>query len=204
MTEEPRDQLMDHEYDGIREFDNRLPNWWLYTLYGAIVFGVLYWMFFHTFGLGALPGERYELDMVAAAEAQLSRQGLEVSNETLELLSTVPDRVGSGKQIFDQFCVICHDTRGQGNVGPNLTDAYWIQGGTPVDIHRTVTEGVLDKGMAAWGDQLGPRRVMDVVGYVLTLRNTNVAGKDPEGELFDPNAIPEPVGEGAGDETAGP
>lgn len=178
-----QDQVFDHEFDGIQEYDNRLPNWWLYTLYGAIVFAVIYWFAFHTTGIAPLPEERYELEMVAAAEAQLKRmEGQELTNESLQLTSTVPARVEAGQQVFQQFCVVCHQADGSGNVGPNLTDAYWIHGGKPLDIHDTVTNGVTDKGMAAWGDQLGPRRVQDVVAYVLTLKGKNLPGKAPEGD----------------------
>ncbi len=184
--QETRDQVLDHDYDGIQEYDNRLPNWWLYTLYGAIVFAVFYWLHFHTLGSGKLPPERYEVEMVQAAEAQLARMGdQDLSNESLQLLATVPARVEAGREIFMQFCVVCHGERGEGIVGPNLTDAYWVHGGQPMDMYETVTNGVLDKGMAAWGNQLGPRRVMDVVGFLLTLQNTNVPGKAPEGEPMD-------------------
>ena len=178
------DQLLDHEYDGIQEYDNRLPNWWLYTLYGAIVFGVGYWIVFHTFQTVPLPVERYEEEMQLAAEAQLERiEGQDLSNETFSVLLSVPKRVEAGKLVFTQFCVVCHLEQGQGSVGPNLTDAYWVHGASPLEIHKTVTDGVPEKGMAAWGSLLGPTKVQDVVTYVLTLKDTNIPGKAPEGEL---------------------
>ena len=188
--EPDQDRLLDHEYDGIREFDNRLPNWWLYTLYGAIIFSIGYWIIFHTLGAVPLPRGRYELEMIAAAEDQLKRmEGQEISNETLSLMATVPDRVQKGKQLFEQFCVVCHGNQGEGNVGPNLTDNYWLHGYQPLDILGTVTNGVPEKGMAAWGDQLGPVRVQSVVSYVLTLLGTNVKGKDPQGEFVEPDSL---------------
>ena len=181
------DRLLDHDYDGIQEYDNRLPNWWLYTLYGAIVFAVAYWIVFHTLKVVPLPRGRYELEMVAAAEAQLKKmEGQETTDETLALMSTVPARVESGQQIFSQFCVVCHGTQGEGNVGPNLTDGYWLHGSRPLQILNTVTNGVPAKGMAAWGGQLGPRRVQDVVSFVLTLRGKNLPGKAPQGALAGP------------------
>jgi cytochrome c oxidase cbb3-type subunit 3 len=175
--------VLDHEYDGIREYDNKLPNWWLYTLYGAIVFSVGYWLVFHPFGVGKLPRERYVVEMTTAAEAQLARmEGQEIDDEALTLMASIPERVEAGRQVFGTFCVVCHTESGGGSVGPNLTDAYWIHGGAPTDILLTVTQGVPDKGMAAWGGQLGPRRVQAVVSYVLTLKNTNApGGKAPEG-----------------------
>lgn len=187
MNETKKDQadrLLDHEYDGIREYDNRLPNWWLYTLYGSIIFSVFYWIVFHTLKVVPLPRGRYELEMIAAAEAQLKKmEGQEVTDETLALMSTVPARVEAGQQVFTQFCVVCHGQSGEGNVGPNLTDAYWLHGARPLQILHTVNNGVQEKGMAAWAGQLGPRRVQDVVSYVLTLKGKNVPGKAPQGDL---------------------
>jgi cytochrome c oxidase cbb3-type subunit 3 len=183
VTEPQRDQVLDHSYDGIQEFDNRLPNWWLWTLYGAIGFAICYWLFFHTWGWGNLKYEQYRSEMAAAAEAQLARmEGQETTNETLLLMSAVPATVERGHEIFSQFCVACHLADGSGSVGPNLTDGYWLHGGQPLQILHTVTYGVADKGMAAWGNQLGPRRVQEVVAYVLTIKNTNRPGKAPQGE----------------------
>lgn len=196
MSQETKDQVFDHEFDGIQEYDNRLPNWWLYTLYGAIIFSVFYWFYFHTTEVGAIPTERYEMEMVAAAEAQLKRmEGQEITDESLTLTSTIPDRVAAGRQVFEQFCVVCHSSRGEGSVGPNLTDAYWIHGGRPTQMLATINTGVPDKGMAAWAGQLGPRRVQDVVAYLLTIKGTNVPGKEPQGD---------PEGAAPADEAAPP
>jgi cytochrome c oxidase cbb3-type subunit 3 len=174
---------MDHDYDGIREYDNRLPNWWLWILFGSIIFSLGYWLFFHTFGIGKLSAERYEAEMIAAAEARLGGAG-ELSDESLILASSIPDRVEAGRQLYAQHCVACHATQGEGLVGPNLTDAYWIHGGRPMDIYKTISEGVIAKGMAAWERQLGPQRVQTLAAYVLTLRGKNLPGKAPEGQPF--------------------
>lgn len=180
-----RDQVLDHDYDGIREYDNKLPNWWLYTLYGAIIVAIGYWLYYHTFAVGKLPRERLQLAQIAAAEAQLAKLGdSEVTNESLMLMTEIPATVEAGHRVFEQFCVTCHNPNAEGNVGPNLTDAYWLHGGAPMDIYHTVVNGVPDKGMASWIGQLGPVRVRNVVAYVLTLRNTNVPGKEPQGELW--------------------
>jgi cytochrome c oxidase cbb3-type subunit 3 len=196
-----KDQAFDHEFDGIREYDNRLPNWWLYILYGSIVFALGYWLYYHTYHVGKLPNRRYELEVIAATEAQLKRmEGQETTNESLVLLSSLPDRRQEGRAIFVQFCVVCHADQGQGNVGPNLTDGMWIHGGSPLEILHTVTNGVPEKGMAAWGNQLGPTRVQNAVSYVLSIKNTNVAGKAPEGV---PEAAQATPGEAAAPPPAG-
>lgn len=179
------DQVFDHDFDGIQEYDNRLPNWWLWILWVSIIFSFGYWLIFHTFGVAKLPRARYDVEMQRAAELQLARGGA-VDDAALELMATLPDRVAEGQQIFSTYCVACHSARGEGLVGPNLTDEYWIHGGRPLDIHKVVTDGVLTKGMAAWGRQLGPTRVESVVAYVLTLRGTKVPGKAPEGQPYTP------------------
>jgi len=186
------DKVRKHTFDGIQEYDNKLPNWWLWTLYGAIIFALIYWLAVHTIAITRTPVEQLQVEMVAAAEAQLARAaegGL--SSESLALMSTIPDRVAEGRAIFLQYCVVCHTESGGGSVGPNLTDNYWIHGQDLMDQHRIVTNGVPAKGMAAWGNQLGPRRVESVVAYVHTLRGTNVpGGKAPEGELYEEEAAP--------------
>jgi cytochrome c oxidase cbb3-type subunit 3 len=187
MSDDKQVKVRDHTFDGIQEFDNRLPNWWLWTLYGTIVFGIGYWILFHTLAVIPHPTGRYEADMKAAEEARLERLAAGgVNNESLELMATMPDQVAEGRKHFETYCVVCHADQGQGLVGPNLTDQYWIHGGAPMDVHRTVTDGVTAKGMAAWGSQLGPRRVEQVTAYVVSIRNTEVEGKAPEGELYTP------------------
>ena len=189
MSEQRRDQVREHVFDGIQEFDNKLPNWWLLTLYGAIVFSVAYWLVFHTFHLVPLPEGRYALEMQRAAEEQLARASKAgVTDESLTLLASMPDKVAQGRKLFETYCVVCHGQQGEGLVGPNLTDEYWIHGGRPTDIYHTAMNGVLAKGMPAWGGQLGPTRVQLAVAYVLSIRNTNVPGKAPEGEKYDPAA----------------
>jgi len=181
------DQIRDHEYDGIQEFDNKLPNWWLWILYGSIVFSVFYWMFLHTFSVGDTIDEQYANEMQEASEAQLAAMAEGgPTNESLMLMASMDDRVADGRKLFETYCVVCHNDQGQGNIGPNLTDEYWLHGGAPTDILDTIVNGVVDKGMAAWGGQLGPTRTQTVAAYVLTLRNTNVPGKEPQGELYRP------------------
>jgi len=178
------DEMLEHEFDGIREYDNPPPAWIMWMLYASIAVAVGYWLFYQTFGVGRQPVQLYEAEMARAAETQLAKLAKqELSDETLALMAAVPAQVGEGRAIFDQFCVVCHGAGGEGNVGPNLTDSYWIHGGAPMKIWKTVTDGVTDKGMAAWGGQLGPARVQKVVAYVLTMKDTNRPGKAPQGEL---------------------
>jgi len=182
-TEYQQDTVMAHEFDGIREFDNRLPNWWMWIMYGSIIFALFYWIVFHTLSLRQLPREQFEEVMAEAQAAQLSRMmAAGIDNEFFVAMAESPDKVAEGRNIFVAHCVACHLDQGQGLVGPNLTDGNWIHGCEPMNLFKTVNEGVAAKGMPAWQNQLGPSRVMAVVSYVLTIRNMNVAGKAPEGE----------------------
>jgi cytochrome c oxidase cbb3-type subunit 3 len=185
------DKIREHTFDGIQEYDNKLPNWWLWTLYGAIIFALVYWLVVHTIAVTRTPVEQLEADMAAAAEAQLARMAEGgVSNESLRLVAEIPGRVEQGRELFLQYCAVCHTENGGGSVGPNLTDHYWIHGPMPMDQYEVVTHGVPTKGMAAWGNQLGPSRVESVVAYLLTIRGNQVpGGKAPEGEYHDPEQL---------------
>ena len=173
------DQVI-HEYDGIQEYDNRLPNWWLYTLFGAIAFAGWYWLHFETFKIGAAPDAAYREEM-AAIEAQKAKSA--VTPAELIAMSKDANVVKAGQEVFTTTCVACHGPNAGGTIGPNLTDSFWLHGGAPDKIFATVRDGFAAKGMPAWGPQLGDTKVRSVVAYVLTLRNTNVAGgKPPQGD----------------------
>jgi len=178
------DTVTGHEYDGIREFDNRLPNWWLMIMYGSMVFALLYWIVFHTLEIKPLPREKFAQEMLKAQEAELERMAKAgVSNESLLLMVEIPAKMEEGRELFVKHCVACHLDDGRGLVGPNLTDDAWVYGCEPMDQLKIVNEGVAAKGMPAWLNQLGPSRVQTVVAYLQTLKNTNAPnGKAPEGE----------------------
>jgi cytochrome c oxidase cbb3-type subunit 3 len=174
-----------HEYDGILECDNHLPRWWLVTLYGTIVFSIGYWFHYHTFQSGTHPLAAYEAEQAAqrAAEAEQLKNAGVVTSEALLKLAQDEVTVKQGRETFSQSCATCHGPGGGGAIGPNLTDKYWIHGSAPEQIYATVRDGFLPKGMPAWGGQLGEARVRAVAAYVITLKNTNVAGgKAPQGE----------------------
>lgn len=173
-----------HEIDGIQEYDNRLPNWWLYSLYGTIIFAVAYWYHYHSGGFGQLPGEAYkaEVEREQAAAAMQIKVG-EATPEALVALTKDPNAIALGRQVFASTCAACHRNDGGGNVGPNLTDEFWLHGGAPEKIYRTIASGIPDKGMPAWQPQLGPLKTQAVTAYVLGLRGQNVpGGKAPQGE----------------------
>lgn len=175
-----------HDYDGIREFDNKLPNWWLATLFLTIFFSIGYWLYYHTLEVGPDQFTEYEMEMAdaAAAAAERARDRGEVNDESLLSASRDPSQVGTGKELFGQYCAACHGPDGGGTIGPNLTDGHWITGaGQPMEIREIVSSGVTAKGMPAWGQLLGDEKVDQITAFVLTLKGTNVPGKGPEGEL---------------------
>jgi cytochrome c oxidase cbb3-type subunit 3 len=180
---DPSENKVIHEVDGIQEYDNKLPNWWLYILYGSCAFAFCYWFAYHIAGFSELPRAAYESEMDRIAAAAPKKTGGVMTPEALIALSKDRGTLAQGKQIFTQTCAACHRQDGGGVVGPNLTDEFWLHGGAPEKVLKTVTEGVPDKGMQAWGPQLGPDRVQAVTAYVISIRNTNVpGGKAPQGE----------------------
>jgi len=178
-----QDQLLDHNYDGIQEYNNPLPNWWLVTFYGTIIFAVFYYGFYQ---LGSGPSLAQEL-VVARQELDAKRpvepKGPTQSEDELAALMTKPEALAQGKEIFVAKCVACHLEGGQGLVGPNLTDNFWINGkGTRQDILQVVRKGVVEKGMIAWETMLKPEETLAVSGYVFTLKGTNPPNpKAPQG-----------------------
>jgi cytochrome c oxidase cbb3-type subunit III len=181
----PGDAPVVHEYDGIEECDNHLPRWWLWTLYGAIVFSIGYWFHYHTFKTGMGPTAAYEAEDAAfkAAEAEKLKKAGAVTPELLVKLSKDPATIKQGQDVFKSTCMSCHLETGGGSIGPNLTDAFWLHGGKPDQIYKTIKEGVPAKGMASWGPVLGEERVRAAAAYVLSIKNTNVAGgKAPQGD----------------------
>jgi cytochrome c oxidase cbb3-type subunit 3 len=182
---DPTENKVIHEIDGIEEYDNKLPNWWLYSLYGTIVFAFGYWFIYQTSGFGELPRAAYEaeMDRAAAAETGAAKLVGPVTAEALTTLSKDRGTIARGKAVFASTCVACHRADGGGVVGPNLTDEFWLHGASPDKVYKTIKDGVADKGMPAWGPQLGPERVQAVTAYVITLRGTNVSGgKAAQGE----------------------
>jgi cytochrome c oxidase cbb3-type subunit 3 len=174
-----------HEYDGIEEADNQLPLWWVFCFIATIGFGLAYWLGFHVFHGRLTPYEEYVVARAAAEEARANELAAlpTVSEQMLEQLAVQSSSVAEGRAIFTQQCVPCHGEKAEGKIGPNLTDDHWLNGGAPTAVHATIASGVLAKGMPAWSAVLGPKATLSVTAYVLSVRNTNVAGKAPEGTV---------------------
>ena len=181
---------LDHDYDGIKELDNNLPPWWLYGFYISIAFAVIYMVRYHVFD-GATQEVEYERAMAQAAidieEYRKTAKDL-VDASTVVVLTETSD-LNAGKSIFDSTCAVCHRADGGGGIGPNMTDDYWILGGSINDIFHVIAEGGRPgKGMIAWKNDLKPLEIAQVSSYILTLRGTNPPdAKEAEGELYTPD-----------------
>lgn len=185
-VEKEEDIMLDHDYDGIKELDNSLPPWWKWGFYFTIVVAVIYLVRFHVLGTGPTPEEEYNAEMkVAAAKMEDLRKssGEMVDEKTV----TMADAAGiaEGKQIFQKSCYMCHGSNGEGGVGPNLTDEYWLHGGSINDVFKTIKYGVIDKGMQAWEKQFSPAEIKNLSSYIKSIKGTNPANaKAPQGEIF--------------------
>jgi cytochrome c oxidase cbb3-type subunit 3 len=184
-----------HEYDGIRELNNRLPPWWLYGFYATIVFAVIYLWRFEVSHTGPSSKQEYETSVARAdikIQEYLKKKGDLVDENTVTLLTNADD-IAAGKAIFmdPSKCPACHNTDGGGNaVGPNLTDDYWVYGGSVKNIFKTIKYGT-SKGMRSWKDDLSAKQMAQLTSYVLSLKGTNPANaKEPQGELYKEDAAP--------------
>jgi cytochrome c oxidase cbb3-type subunit 3 len=159
--------LRPHSYDGIQEYDKRLPNWWLFTLYGAIAFSIGYWVFYHQLHVGLEPGLAVQAQMQANQQAAARSQGV-LTDDLLWDMSRDPKVVAAGKATYDTTCVSCHLPTLTGQIGPNLIDEFWIHGGTPLAVVKTINEGVLEKGMPTWAPVLGQQKITEVTAFILS------------------------------------
>jgi len=192
---EEADLDLGHDYDGIRELNNRLPPWWLYGFYLCIVFAAIYLWRFHVSHTGPSSKQEYERS-VAKAEAKiqeyLKQKGEAVDENTVTLLTSAED-IQAGKAIFTDptKCPACHGADGGGNtVGPNLTDDYWIYGGNIKNIFKTIKYGA-NNGMKSWKDELSAKQMAQVASYIKSLKGTKPANpRAPQGELYKEEAAP--------------
>jgi len=177
---EPHDPLlMDHEVDGIRELDNRLPRWWVWLFYGTIAFSVVYLLQYHVFKIGDLMAAEYEKEMkLGNAIKGAAMEKFEAGMAQLQPTNDA-QALAEGKQLYTQMCAPCHRPDGGGLVGPNLTDDYWIHGPNFVDNVRTIWNGVPEKGMVTWKGLLKPDQILAVGSYIYTLRGTKPENPKP-------------------------
>jgi cytochrome c oxidase cbb3-type subunit 3 len=193
MIEKDKIHESHQDNDGIQEYDNPLPGWFLYMFYGTILFAGLYFPYYLGYGRAladagkvgqslSASGSDYLAAVRLDEEAHHARPIAELSSEELLEFLKAPGSISGGEAVYKANCVACHGDQGQGVVGPNLTDAYWLHGGNPQAILASVTQGYPEKGMPAWKNVLGAEKVRLAAAYVMSLKGRNVANaKAPQG-----------------------
>lgn len=185
-VESEKDIIRHHEYDGIRELDNDLPPWWVWGFYITIIFSVIYLWRYHVAQTAPLQSEELEIAMVRAEEQIRAYRATSVNliDETNVTFNDDAAWLERGQQVYMQNCVACHGALGEGGVGPNMTDDYWIHGADIASIFKTIKYGVIEKGMTPWKDMISATQIAQVASYIKTLRGTNPPnGKEPQGVL---------------------
>lgn len=191
ITEESKIDL-GHNYDGIRELNNRLPGWWLYGFYATILFAGIYLWRYHVTHTAPSSSEELKIALIRADEQQKLYLAKAANNVDENTVTYNKDGISAGGAIFKQTCAACHGPEGQGNtVGPNLTDEYWIHGGSIKDIFKTIKYGWPEKGMQSWKDQYSPVQMAQLASFIKSLQGTKPANpKAPQGELYKEGAAP--------------
>lgn len=177
--------IKDHEFDGIRELDNNPPFWLNILFVITLLFSYAYLANYHWFKAGDLQEEEYRKEIAKLTMAEETEEVMAENAEPLVFPLSDQERLADGKKIFDNNCALCHLAEGQGLVGPNLTDKYWIHGGSYDEVKYIIENGVIEKGMIAWKTQLSKKKIDNVTSYIFTLRGTNPPNpKAPEGTLY--------------------
>ncbi|SFB84162.1 cytochrome c oxidase cbb3-type subunit 3 [Parapedobacter composti] len=182
---EEKDLVIDHAYDGITELDNPVPAWFNGLFYASVVFAAVYLCIYHVFGWGPNQQEEYAREMAKAEKARQEWLAQAANNvdENSVGVDLRPEIIAAGQAVFSQNCSACHGVAGEGGIGPNLTDRYWLHGGEISDIFKVVKYGVLDKGMVPWEQSLTPAQIAEVSNYIVSLRDTHPPNaKAPQGE----------------------
>jgi len=176
---------LDHQYDGIVELDNPTPPWFMYLFYITIIFSGIYLFYYHLVPTSSLSqDEEYTTEVQIAEKAKeeyMKKFANSVNEDNVKVLTAKAD-LDEGNQIYTTNCVACHGDKGQGGVGPNLTDKFWLHGGKVKNLFHVITNGVPEKGMIAWNKTLNPIQVQKVASFILSLQGTNPPGaKEPQG-----------------------
>jgi cytochrome c oxidase cbb3-type subunit 3 len=196
MSETNERDVVIAEHDGIEEYDNPLPKWWLYMFYASIVFAFCHFGYYLSYQLSFQEHSSKGTDVRAYSDVRLK---LDIEANKIidnvdyanlsgeELIATLKKQtiIARGASVFQTNCVACHGNQGQGGVGANLVDNYWLHGNKPEEIIKSVDQGFPEKGMPGWGTTLGRKNVISLAAYVISIRGNEVANpKAPQGDLL--------------------
>ena len=183
-SEPPHDNepLREHVFDGIQEYDNKLPNWWLMTFYGSILFSIVYWLFYHTWEVGLSPEEKLARQQADLA-AQAAAAGLEeIDDDALFEASRDESLVEAGRNAYASSCAACHGADLEGGIGSALRNAEWAHGERPMEIRANILDGIPAVGMPPWRQSLGERQVNAITAFLLSVNPDLVPDGEPENE----------------------
>ncbi|MEK6554960.1 MAG: cbb3-type cytochrome c oxidase N-terminal domain-containing protein [Bdellovibrionota bacterium] len=180
-------EISGHSYDGITECDNPMPDWWLWTFLLSIIFAALYFVHYES---GAAPTLKEELNTALAIiekQKQVHAPALMESEESLTEIMNDPAQAAAGAAAYASKCAVCHGNELQGQIGPNLVDNYWLHGrATRIDIVKVIREGVVDKGMPAWGQMVSQQEIYALTSFIISKRGSNPPqAKAPQGEAIE-------------------
>ncbi len=182
-----------HDFDGIRELENPLPPWLKYLFYASIVFSAAYLILLFVFKDESIIQDLEYQNEMAEARGELEKETPKEGAEVVVAVRTEADIMASGGETFRKICAVCHGKFGEGLVGPNFTDEFWVHGGSREDMHKIIIDGVIEKGMISYKSQLSERQIQDVITYIVSLQGTNPANqKAAEGEKYIPEVKTEP------------
>lgn len=177
--------LLDHNYDGIEEFDYPLPAWWVWTFIGGIVFAIFYIYFYNFAGAPNLK-EEFKVEMAAIEKVREEQRKLTGNFDLADFKSWQggENSMQMAVAVYEENCLSCHEEGGKGDIGPNLTDSYWlnVEDVSPGTLYGFIRKGNEDNGMPAWADMLSKEELYAAVHFVLSVQNKNLAGKEPQGK----------------------
>jgi cytochrome c oxidase cbb3-type subunit 3 len=188
MAKKEYDQLLNHEYDGIREYDNPTPAWWHLIFLGTVVFSIAYYLFFQIGNSGWTVQEAHQTAVAADLKRRFEEIGeLQGDQSTLVQYMQEPEWLSVGATVFATHCKSCHGANGEGAVGPNLTDEHYKNVKQLTDLVRVLEEGAANGAMPAWRTRLHPNEIVLTAAYVATLRGQNLPSpRSTEGEQIAP------------------
>jgi cytochrome c oxidase cbb3-type subunit 3 len=185
MSENDNDKkniIISEHHDGIIEHDHPLPNWWLITFMLTVVFAGIYYLHYESNSGWSTDKElSYGLKQIENLKVTKTEPVIEMTDEVL----VSGDMIQLGAKVYSEKCFMCHGDKGQGLIGPNMTDVFWIHGGSPKEILLVIQKGVPEKGMVAWESVLNQKEQVSLVAFIRSLRGSNPSGaKAPQGAEY--------------------
>lgn len=190
----PTREVLDHEYDGIREYDNPTPGWWHLLFLATVAFSIPYFIYYETNSDVPTSNQDYLAEKTAKEAEQFAALGALKSDEaTILTMSHEPRWMGVAAQLYQVNCQQCHGAKGQGLIGPNMTDDHYKNIKVAGDFYKVVSEGAAGGAMPPWKGKLSENHMILLSAYMSSLRGKNVPStRPPEGEVIPPWPAIEP------------